>query len=313
MIRSIVGEARRLPVGYSKIGDDVALLPSGKGMVVLKVDMLVQRTDMPKGMSFRQAARKAVAMCVSDFAAKGVKPDAFLLSLGLRRGTSEEEIRELANGFRKAQDEWGIRLVGGDTNEAGELVIDCAMIGFARDVVGRSGAKAGDLVMVTGPFGYPPAGLKILQEGAKASPAFRKKAVESTLNPKPPLALGLALAPYLSAAMDSSDGLARSLHTLAKKSGVGFQLSSLPMANGVEGFARANGVDSESLVLAGGEEYEIVGTVRPSSLRGAEVAARMAGRKLMVIGRATDKKGKVTLSGQEGEKPVPDEGWLHLG
>jgi thiamine-monophosphate kinase len=313
VIRSIVGEARRLPVGYSKIGDDVALLPSGKGMVVLKVDMLVQRTDMPKGMSFRQAARKAVAMCVSDFAAKGVKPDAFLLSLGLRRGTSEEEIRELANGFRKAQDEWGIRLVGGDTNEAGELVIDCAMIGFARDVVGRSGAKAGDLVMVTGPFGYPPAGLKILQEGAKASPAFRKKAVESTLNPKPPLALGLALAPYLSAAMDSSDGLARSLHTLAKKSGVGFQLSSLPMANGVEGFARANGVDSESLVLAGGEEYEIVGTVRPSSLRGAEVAARMAGRKLMVIGRATDKKGKVTLSGQEGEKPVPDEGWLHLG
>ena len=66
--------AGKLPAGYSPIGDDVATLPSSPGKLVLKSDMLVGRTDVPPGMTWRQAGRKAVAMCVSDFAAKGVSP-----------------------------------------------------------------------------------------------------------------------------------------------------------------------------------------------------------------------------------------------
>ena len=304
----------RVPRRYSKVGDDVALIPSGKGKLVLKVDMLVENTDVPPGMGYRLAARKAVAMCVSDFAAKGVKPDSFMASLGLKRDVSREMVKELALGFRDAERKWGVRLVGGDTNEAEELVIDCAMVGFAERVVPRSGAASGDVLVVTGYFGYPPSGLKILLDGAAAETRFSQRAKKSVLEPTPNLKVGLALRSYLTSAMDSSDGLARSVHTLASESEVGFELSSLPVASGVEKFAKKNGLRADNLVLQGGEEYLIVGTVRRSKLATARRAAESAGGQLLEIGRATAKSGAVELrTGSGGLVSVLDRGWTHLG
>jgi len=313
IIRTMVRAAGRLPGGYTEIGDDVALVPKREGKLVLKVDMLVERTDVPRGMTYRQAARKAVAMCVSDFAAKGVKPDSFMVSLGLKRGTTDAEVEELAKGFRDAEREWGVKMVGGDTNEAGELVIDCVMVGFAARVVGRSGARPGDVLVVTGPFGFPPAGLKILSGEATAPGRFRQKAVKSVLFPDPSLRVGMALVPFLTSSMDSSDGLARSLHTLADMSGVGFELNSLPTGEGVNAFGQAYGLDPERLVLGGGEEYVIVGTVSPRNLGRAQDAVRKAGGELMAIGRATGNRGSVVLRKDGAEKVIPDEGWTHLG
>lgn len=309
----MVGIAGRLPSRYMRIGDDVAAVPVGGKKLVLKVDMLVERTDVPRGMTYRQAARKAVAMCVSDFAAKGVKPDSFMISLGLRRGTSDAEVEQLARGFRDAEREWGAHLVGGDTNEAGELVIDCAMVGFAAKVVERSGARPGDVLVVTGPFGLPPAGLRILGEEARTTGSFRRKAVKSVLSPTPSLEVGVALAPYLSSSMDSSDGLARSLHTLASTSGVGFEVDTLPMGQGVGEFAKANDLDPENLVLAGGEEFVIVGTVNPRNLGRAKTAARRAKGELLSIGKAAGEPGRIVLRNGNTVKELPDEGWTHLG
>jgi thiamine-monophosphate kinase len=306
-----VRSAGKVPRGYSRIGDDVASVPLGKGKLIAKVDMLVEHTDVPPGMTYRQAARKAVGMCVSDFAAKGVKPDSFLASLGLKKGVTQEQVDELAHGFKDAEREWGARLVGGDTNESEELVIDCAMVGFAERYVSRDGASPGDALVVSGPFGYPPAGLKILEESATAGPGFRRAATLSVLRPTPSLAVGMALAPYLTSAMDSSDGLARSVHTLAKESGVGFELTSLPMGDGVEKFAAANGLDAEKLVLEGGEEYVIVGTVKKRRLGAATRAARRAGGELLEIGRAIS-TGGVELRMGGTARPVRDEGWTHL-
>ena len=304
--------ARRPPRGYGAIGDDVAFIPSGKGKLVAKVDMLVEHTDVPPGMTYRQAARKAVAMCVSDFAAKGVKPDSFMVSLGLRKGVTQEQVDALAEGLRDAASEWEVHLVGGDTNESSELVIDCAMLGFARRVVPRDGSAPGDLVVVTGRFGYTRAGLEILTRSAKAGASFRRRAIDSVLQPTPDLRVGIALAPYLTSAMDSSDGLARSLHTLAKASGCGFSLKSLPAGAGVEEFASSNGLDRDTLVLQGGEEYLVVGTVRSQRLRAAQMAARRAGGELLEIGRAT-KSGRVELLEGGRRRAVEDEGWTHLG
>lgn len=301
-----------MPRGYLRIGDDVAVAPVGGKKLVLKVDMLVERTDVPPGMTFRQAARKAVAMCVSDFAAKGVKPDSFMVSLGLPRGTTDADVELLGRGFRDAEEEWGVHLVGGDTNEAGELVIDCVMAGFGSKVVERRGAKPGDIVVVTGDFGFPPAGLKILGGKAKARPAFRRIAVDSVLMPRPMLGVGLALAPHLTSSMDSSDGLARSLHELADSSGVGIELSSLPVGDGVEQFAHENGLNPRDLVLAGGEEYVIVATVKRRSVERARAAARKARGKLTTIGRVTGKAGEVVLRDGRGLQPIPNEGWMHL-
>ena len=303
--------AGRVPRGYAAIGDDVASVPVGKGKLVVKVDMLVEHTDVPAGMTYRQAARKAVAMCVSDFAAKGVRPDSFMVSLGLRRGVTQEQVDALAEGFRDAEREWKVHLVGGDTNESEELIIDCTMLGFALRVVPRDGSSPGDALVVTGRFGYTGAGLEMLTKSAVAEDAFRKVAPESVLMPTPNLRAGNAHAPYLTSAMDSSDGLARSLHTLAKASRVGFELTSLPAADGVKRFASSNGLDPDALVLLGGEEYVVVGTMRRRNVEAARRAVKRAGGELLEIGRAT-KSGRVELLTGGKRRTVEDEGWTHL-
>ena len=167
-------------------------------------------------------------------------------------------------------------------------------------------------MVVTGQFGRQPAGLKILAEGASANRAFGANARRSVLLPRPRLDVGLALAPFLTSSMDSSDGLARSIHTLARESEVGFEVSRLPAAEGVGAFARANGLDAMKLVLEGGEEYEIVGTVKASALSRAEEAVRIVGGRLIVIGRATRRKGVVQLRARGSRMAIRDVGWTHL-
>ena len=279
--------------------------------MVVKSDMLVGKTDVPKGMTYRQAARKAVASCVSDFAAKGVAPDSFLISLGLPRRTSEREARDLADGFADAAREWKVKLVGGDTNEADDLVIDCTMLGFGEEITPRGGAKAGELVLTTGEFGLSSAGLKILLEGAKAEPGFREVAVGRVLQPAPRLELGVAISRYLTASIDSSDGLATCLHSIARMGGVGITLTRLPLGKGLEKFAQMNGYSVEELVFYGGEEYEIVGTVGEKAFSKAARAARSLGEELLVIGETTKGEG-VRLTTGGGERVIEDRGWVHL-
>jgi thiamine-monophosphate kinase len=159
----------------------------------------------------------------------------------------------------------------------------------------------------------PPAGLKIMTASARAERRFRVRATGSVTNPTPDLEVGIALADYLTSAMDSSDGLARSLHTLAEESRVGFELDKVPAAEGVARFAKENGVPLQDLVMAGGEEYLIVGTVSPRKLAGAREAACLAGGHLLTIGRATRERAKVFLRKDGSRKQIADQGWTHLG
>jgi thiamine-monophosphate kinase len=142
--------------------------------IILKCDMLVGNTDVPTGMKPWQIARKSIVACVSDLSAKGVKPPYLsLISLGIPRRYSKNEIKGIIIGFQIASKEFGIKIVGGDTNESNELIIDCNMLGFsnindAANIPRRSGAKPGDLVVVSGEFGYSSSGLKILMNNAKS-------------------------------------------------------------------------------------------------------------------------------------------------
>jgi thiamine-monophosphate kinase len=303
----------KLPKGYVQIGDDVALIPPGKAGdgVVLKSDMLVARTDVPFGMSWEMASRKAVAMCVSDFAAKGVRPTAFMVSLGLPKGTAEGKVVELASGLLEASREWDLRLVGGDTSEAEDLIIDCLMVGFAKKIVKRGGARPGQYVVTTGAFGQTAAGLKILMSDAKAAPSFRKEAVSSVYRPTPKLEVGLALSKCLSSSVDSSDGLAISLHAISEMSGVGIRLTELPYAKGLGEFVSLNSYSVEELALYGGEEYEIVGTVEKSSIREAKSKARSAGGELRVIGETVSAGTLKGVAFPDGRK-VKRNGWIHF-
>jgi thiamine-monophosphate kinase len=302
-------------LGISNL-NDVALLDKG---IVMKSDMLVESTDIPSGMEAWQAARKSIVSCVSDLAAKGVRPHAAVISLGIPNSYSmlEPYIEGLAEGFAIASKEFGVKIVGGDTNEAAELVIDCSMIGFSTfKVPTRSGAKPGDYVVVSGPFGFAPAGLAILLQNAitvsssdSNSVTFRKHAVKSVLEPSPRQSFGLALANYFSSSIDSSDGLAVSLYELASQSDeVDIIIHSIPFVEGLEKFAHENGLDKYELVFHGGEEYEIVATISPRTINEAEAAARKAGVNLHVIGRVEKGSGKVFAR----NRLLENRGYMHF-
>ncbi|MBS7640744.1 thiamine-phosphate kinase [Candidatus Bathyarchaeota archaeon] len=297
-------------------GDDVAAIPAnGENLVVLKTDMLVGKTDVPPGMSLRQAARKAVVMNVSDFAAKGIKPIAALVSLGLPADLTEEDVKEIAFGLNDGAREYEVYIVGGDTNEAEDLIICFMLVGYCKRgrIVKRSGARPGDIVAVTGPFGKTSAGLKILLEGLSAPEHIKRPLIEAVLMPRARLKEGLLLAGLgaLTASIDSSDGLAWSLHELSEASGVGFIINNIPIAPEVEEFATEHSLDPLDLSLYGGEEYELVVTIKPEMVDDAKRALENIGEHLTEIGRAIgEKRIEAVFDGKR--IPIERRGWEHF-
>jgi thiamine-monophosphate kinase len=303
----------RMPIPF---GDDVSAYDIGNSnLAMLKTDMLVAKTDVPKGMSLWQAARKAVAMNVSDFAAKGVKPKVILVSLGLPRGLSKKDIEDIGKGLNAGAREYGAYVIGGDTGEASDLVINISLFGIAKKnmIMRRSGARPGDLVAVTDCFGKTACGLKVLLNDLSAPPRIRKILIESVLMPHARLKEGLALSQTkaITATIDSSDGLAWSLHEIKKASNVGFSIDKFPIAKEAERLARINGLDPFELTFYGGEEYELVLTVKPNLWRKAEEAAQRAGGKLLCIGRTTARI-EVILEMNGKKSIIEPRGWEHF-
>ena len=303
----------RIPVSF---GDDVSAIEVKKDVLaVMKTDMLVGETDMPPGMSLMQASRKAVVMNISDFAAKGATPLAILVALGLPRSITEKEIMEIAQGLNCGAREYNTYVIGGDTNEASDLVICCSVFGFCKreDFVRREGARPGDLVAITGLFGNPPCGLKILLEKLEVPHFMKKPILESVLTPKARLREGLALASTraLTSSIDSSDGLAWSLYELSKASEVGFLINHLPLTSEAKRFADLFNLDPFELCFYGGEEYELIVTVKPDMWKKAEEAVKRTGGSLIKIGIVTKAKDIIYVSDGE-ERKIEKKGWEHF-
>jgi len=302
-----------MPVPF---GDDVSAIDIGHGkLAVIKTDMLVGKTDVPQGMSFWQAARKAAVMNISDLAAKGVQPLALLAAIGVPRGLSRKNVQQIGKGLNAGTREYNAYVLGGDTSEASDLVISCAVLGICqkRHLIRRSGAKPGDYVTVTGFFGKTASGLKILMENLSAPPEIREELVNSVLMPHARLREGLALAQTqaATASIDSSDGLAWSLHEISRASNVGFVLDNLPIAQEAEKFAKIHDFDPVELSLYGGEEYELLVTIHPNLWQDAKKAVETVGGSLIKIGRVTKEK---TLLLKTLGKTVSIEarGWEHF-
>ena len=302
-----------LPVPF---GDDVSAISlDEKQVAVLKTDILVGKTDVPPNMSLWQASRKAVVMNISDFASKGVQPTAALASLGLPRGFMQKDVEEVARGLNAGAREYGAYIIGGDTGEASDLIISISLFGTAdkTKLMLRNGAKQGDVLAVTGFFGKSAAGLRLLTNNCSASPHLRDVLLSSVCMPKARLKEGLALSRSgaASASIDSSDGLAWSLHEIAKMSNVGFVVNTLPVSDEVRRFAEFNHLDPIELALYGGEEYELVVTVKPSAWAEAEAAVEAAGGRLLPIGKVT--RDTQTLLDVDGNKlTVEARGWEHF-
>lgn len=307
-IISVIWKEIRRPQGKDPFDDDVAWVANKTVKYIIeKADMLVASTDCPKQMTPPQIAKKSITSCVSDFAAKGVKPTYCIVSIGLpKRLATKKFVAGLGGGFAKAQKRYGVEIIAGDVNAtASDLVIDCSIFGFADSVVRRSGARPGDLVGVSGPFGHQSAGLMLLLYEARTNDSvFKKRALQSVLEPVARLEIGTRIASYLSSSIDSSDGLALSLYHLAESSDVSIEIDSLPTCAGVEAFAKLNAVSASELVLFGGEEYEIVCTFD------SKYESLLNHFGITAIGSVARRSGRpvVSLNG----KKIQRRGWLHF-
>ncbi len=312
IIQSHLTPLPNIPVPF---GDDVsAVTLDQKQVAVLKTDMLVGKTDVPQEMTLFQAARKALVMNISDFASKGVQPIAALVALGLPADFTQKNIEEIANGLNSGAREYGAYIIGGDTSEASDLIISVSLYGTANKsaLMLRSSAKAGDVLAVTGFFGKSAAGLRMLLGGCLVS-KNTKTFVDSVLIPNAKLLEGLTLGRcgVVSSSMDSSDGLAWTLHELAHSSNVGFELDKIPVAPEVKKFAKLNNLDPSDLALYGGEEYELVLTVKPEGWATALAAVEAVGGQLLPIGKATHEK-QIILRANGEEKLIEARGWEHF-
>jgi thiamine-monophosphate kinase len=298
-------------------GDDVSAgRCHGTTLAVLKTDMLVGKTDVPPTMSHWQAARKAVVMNISDLAAKGVKPSVILAALGIPRGLTREMIAQIGQGLNAGAREYGGYVVGGDTNETEDLIISIAAMGTAEEgsLMLRNGANPGEIVATTGEVGLTSVGLRVLKEQLAAPINMRKRVLDAVLIPHARLREGLALAETgaVTASIDSSDGLAWSLHEISEASNLGIEIDNPPIARETYDFARKHNLSPLELSLYGGEEYELVVTIRPGLWEKAIGAVKRAGGRLMRIGRTVEKRG-LFLQEQDRIVQIKAWGYEHFG
>jgi thiamine-monophosphate kinase len=213
-----------------RIENDAAELEDG---LVVTQDALVQdvhfRLDW---LSWRDLGWRVAAVNLSDLAASGARPEAFVVTLGVPAETAVADVIELYEGIA----ETGVPVRGGDTTQSERVVLSVTALGRSERVPGRAGARAGDRLVVTGPLGA-------------AGAAFRRGRYV-----RPPLRLeeGIALARHAHAMIDVSDGLAVDAGHLAIRSGVRcvVQLERVPLAEGA---------DLEDVGF--GEDYELLAAV----------------------------------------------------
>ena len=293
------------------VPEDVEFFKTGKKYAVVKVDTLVESTDVPPGTKLEDLARKSLVSCISDFAAKGVKPVFGIISLVIPKKYTKLKIEKLAAGFKRTAKEFQVKILGGDTNEGKELVISFSLFGFSKKIVKRNGAKTNDLIICSGPFGYSAAGLSILLKNKKCSKTFGVKAKRAVFMPSCRLDLGLKNKNYFSSSMDSSDGLSSTLGEMSRQSKKRFVITRLPSEKDVFDFADLNRLDVNNLIFNGGEEYEIVATINPKHIMKMKKFARKNRIRLYEIGYVT--RGKGVFYQKNGKLiRIKDGGWQHF-
>ena len=285
--------------GGLALKDDAALLRPAPGRdLVLTKDALVAGVHFFPDDPPDAIARKALRANLSDLAAKGARPEGFLLALALPAGWREAWLAEFARGLGEDAAAFGCALLGGDTVKTpGPLLVSITALGSvaAGRMVLRTGARAGDLLFVSGTIGDAALGLA-LRKGAAAglSATDRAHLLDRYLLPRPRLALAGALADYSTGAMDVSDGLIGDLSKMMRTSGCGgdVALDMAPLSPAARA-AIAREPALRDVALTGGDDYEILASVAPERAAAFRAAAQAAGVAVCEIGRAVEGAGFV--------------------
>jgi thiamine-monophosphate kinase len=304
--------------GAFKLRDDAAVIaPSGGHELVMTADALIDGVHFLPDDPPDLVARKALRVNLSDLAAKGARPRAYLLIVCFPSAVTEPWIASFARGLTKDQREFAIHLAGGDTCVTpGPLTIAITAIGEVTEgtMLKRSGAKAGHELWVTGTLGDGALGLAVRRNAlAGAGPKDRRFLTERYRLPQPRVALGHRLVGAASAAMDVSDGLVQDLGHLCAASKVGaiVEAASLPLSPPVR---RALEREPARLadVLGGGDDYEILFTAPPALAPTIADFGAAAGVAVTRIGRIVAGT-EVTVTDPQGQPiPVARRGFTHL-
>lgn len=291
--------------------DDAAFLsPDGAGTLVLTMDTLVAGVHFRVEDRPEHVAQKALAVNISDLAAKGAEPLVYLLSLSLSGAPDATWLQAFAAGLKSAQEAFGCQLTGGDTvSTPGPLALTVTAIGRAGagGMVLRSGAAIGESIYVTGAIGDAALGLRLLLDASLADRLGLESSDTAYLKsrywtPQPRLAAVSALRDFASAAMDISDGLVGDLAKLCGASDVGAAIESnaVPLS---EAATRALGAEPGLLdtFLTGGDDYEILATVPAAKCQKFEHACRTACLSVTAIGQVVEAEAGVVVKGNDGQ------------
>jgi thiamine-monophosphate kinase len=281
------------PGARALIDDAATFTPPADADIVLTTDALVGGVHFFTDDPPETIARKALRVNLSDLAAKGARPAGFLLSLALPETIDAEWLAAFAGGLGEDAQAYGCALLGGDTVRiTGPVTISITALGTLprNSMVPRTGARAGDLVVVTGTIGDGALGLLVRRDPEPArrwqlDDRQRQHLIDRYLLPQPRNAVAEALRRHASAAMDVSDGLAGDLRRLCAASGVAAQIeiARVPLSDAVRRALASEPALIET-VLTGGDDYEVVATV-PMGARDALMAeAKAAGVALTEIG-----------------------------
>ena len=296
-------------------GDDAAVIAPQRGEDdVLTTDAQIEDVHFDRRFVPPEAiGHRALAVNLSDLAAMGAQPRAALLSMALPGTLDVAVVDGLMDGMIALATTHGVPIVGGNiTRSPGPMMIDITAIGSVRRrrMLLRSGARPGDDVYVTGTIGDAVAGLTSLQAGSTDLAACQAR----FLRPEPRVRAGLLLGRNraASACMDLSDGLADGVRQIGESSGVGIVLdaSALPIADQARRWYEAQGLDPVAAAVAGGDDYELLFTLKPSwrgRLRG--VQRHLADLPITRIGVVT-KERRFVVRSPAGDQPLP-EGYQH--
>jgi thiamine-monophosphate kinase len=282
-LRQIVsgGEVTGHLVPIIGIGDDAAVLevPAGQQLVVT-TDTLLAGTHFFEDVAPRDLGHKSLAVNLSDLAAMGADPAWFFLALTLP-ALDNQWLGEFAHGIAELAAASGIILAGGDTT-SGPLSVTITAMGLTGQgqAITRTGAREGDLIVVSAPLGDAAFALRQLAAGLKPHTEIRR----ALDRPEPRLDLGLRLRGLATSCIDVSDGLIADLGHILQASGVGAEISlaDLPCSPSLRQLDEQQRFD---LQLTGGDDYELCFTLSPGRAAELEQIRSETGLPLAIVGR----------------------------